>query len=83
MRRVEEDNDEWVEVPFDNLLAQTPKAFLIEFDGDEYWVAKSQVDNTEALEEEMSKPPQERGETDVIIVPRWVARQNGWLDDEE
>lgn len=76
------DNDEFVDVKFDQIVRQTSKAFLVEVEGDETWVGKSQVDNATELEEEFEKPPHEQGSLDTIKVPRWLAVQNGWLDDE-
>jgi hypothetical protein len=76
------DRDEFVDVTFDEILRQTDKAFLVEVDGSEEWIAKSQVDNADELEEELRKPPQKREGLDTISVPRWIAIQNGWLDEE-
>lgn len=79
MGRRDSNRDEFVDVKFESLLRQTEKAFLVDVEGEEFWVAKSQVDNTDELEAELRKPGQG---VDTIKVPRWVALQNGWIDDE-
>lgn len=81
MRKSNPERDEFVDVTFDKLVRQSDKAFLVEVDGEEEWIAKSQVDNCDELEEELKKPAQKR-ELDTISVPRWIAIQNGWADDE-
>lgn len=74
-----EGRTEFVVVEFDKILKQTPKAFLVEVEGDEYWVAKSQVDNTGDLENDLDQPEHRREET-AIHVPRWLAEENGWVE---
>lgn len=81
MRRSNPERDEFIDVTFDKLIRQSEKAFLVSVEGDEEWVAKSQVDNTDELEAELRKPLDQR-ELDTISVPRWLAIQNGWADDE-
>ena len=75
------DRNEFVDVEFDKLLRQTPQAFIVEVEGDEYPVGKSQVDNKEELEEDLEKPAWKR-EVSFITVPRWLAENNGWIDEE-
>jgi len=81
MKRDNSYRDEFVDAKFDKLICQSSKAFKVDVEGEEFWVAKSKVDNTDELESELEKSPHER-ELDIIKVPRWLAEQNGWLDDE-
>lgn len=72
-----EDRNDWVEIKFDRLVAQTKAAIIVEVEGDEYPVGKSQIDNCDDLEDDLSKPIYKR-EEEYIIVPRWLAENNGW-----
>jgi hypothetical protein len=74
------DDEETVEVEFDELVRQSEKAFLVSIDGEESWVAKSKTENSHELEKQLSLPPDDRS-VFTIIVPRWLARDNGWWDD--
>lgn len=76
------ERDEMTDVTFDKLVRMSEKAFLVEIEGEEHWVAKSQVDNADELEDELNEPPHKRAGLDTITVPRWIAIQNGWIDDE-
>lgn len=76
-----EDRNEWVEVGFDRLVCQTKAAIIVEVEGDEYPVGKSVIDNCDDLEEDLKKPVYKRSESS-ITVPRWLAVQNGWIDEE-
>jgi len=81
------DRSEFVEVEFDKLIRQSHPdshnkgAFLIEVDGDEFWVAKSQVDNVDDLMEDLELPEYKRQESS-IEVPKWLAIENGWLEED-
>lgn len=81
MSRRSAEQDEPVDVSFEKILRQTEKAFLVEVDGEETWVAKSQVENAAELSDDLRKPLNDR-KVDSITVPRWLAVQNGWADDE-
>jgi len=82
MRRSDPARDEFIDITFDKIVRQSEKAFLVSVEGGEEWVAKSQVDNADELEEELRKTPSQRRGLDIISVPRWLAVQNGWADDE-
>jgi len=75
-----EHKNELVEIEFDRLVAQTPKAIIVEVETDEYAVGKSQIDNLTDLEEDLKRPVYRRTETH-IVVPRWLAESNGWEED--
>lgn len=76
-----EDRNEFVDVGFDLLIRQTEKAFLVEVDGEETWVAKSQVDNADELSKELKQPDHRKEGLDTLTVPKWLALENGWVDD--
>jgi len=82
-----DDRNEYVSIEFDKLVRQSKPgshnqgAFLIEVDGDEFWVAKSQVDNVDELMDDLELP-EHRREADSIEVPKWLAVENGWLDED-
>lgn len=83
-----EDRSELVEVEFDELLKQSKPgetdqgAILVEIDGDEYWVAKSQIDNVEELMEELDRPAHRKEGLTTMEVPKWLACDNGWIDED-
>lgn len=76
------ENNEPIDLTFDKIVSQTEKAFLVDIDGEQAWVAKSQVENAEELEEEFKAPSHKRKGLDTITVPRWLAVANGWCDNE-
>ena len=50
-------------------LRETDSALLVEMDGEEYWIPKSQVhDDGEVYEE---------GGTGLLVITLWIAKQNG------
>ena len=64
------EHDEEVEVDVDVVKAETAKAYLVVVDGEETWVAKSQIIDDDGLSP---------GDENVTIkVPRWIADENGW-----
>ncbi len=75
-----EDRNEWVEVEFERLTGQTKAAIFVEIECDEYPVGKSKIDNCDDLEEDLKRPEHKRKEK-TIVVPRWLAEQNGWEVD--
>jgi 3-deoxy-D-manno-octulosonic-acid transferase len=75
------DRNESVAIEFDRLVRQTPKAFLVEVEGEETWVAKSQVENEDELSAELLRPNHRKEGLDTLWVPRWLAQENGWIDD--
>lgn len=61
-------NSEDVEIGFDLLARQTPKALLIVVDGDEVWLPKSQVADI--------KDDPDGG---AVWIPRWLAAEKDLL----
>lgn len=82
MRQRNTEGDELVDVAFDNLLRQTEKAFLVDVEGEEAWVAKVQVDNADELEAKLEQPAHKQDGPNTIKVPKWLAVSNGWIDDD-
>ena len=76
------DRDEWVSVPVDRFIRYTEKAILVEVDGDEYWVAKSQIDNLMDIEKHLAHPTSDSSKVEEIEVPMWMAIENGWEEEE-
>lgn len=72
--------EEFVDITVDKFVKQSDRAFLVRVEGEEYWVAKSRVENKEEIEEELDLPPYRRKGIDTIEVPRWLAADNGWVD---
>lgn len=59
----------YVELEDCDIIAETDLAFLIEYDGDEYWIPRSQIEDPESLEE---------GDGPVTVsVTEWIAEQKG------
>lgn len=62
------DEEEFVEVVVNNVVAETPQALLLQVDGEERWVPKSLFgDDSDELE---------CGDEGVAFLPLW------WLDQE-
>jgi hypothetical protein len=59
-------NRDMVTLEFDDLKAETDKAYLVEIDGDEYWIPKSQVEDID--EGAM-----------VIEMTEWIALEKGLI----
>ncbi len=47
----------------------TPKALLVEIDGEEYWLPKSQLGKATDVENE--------GDIGTIEIPKWLAEEKG------
>jgi hypothetical protein len=54
------------------IIRETPKAFLVEWEGDEYWIPKS-VCYWEG------EQPQDRDTQGELEVEDWFAEKQGWL----
>ena len=54
-----------VEVDFDRIVGETDLAFLVEIDGEEYWLPKSQCEIDEG------------GKT--VSMPEWLAEEKGLI----
>jgi len=62
------DEEEFVEVAVDNVVAETPQALLLQVDGEARWVPKYLIgDDSDELD---------RGDEGVAFLPLW------WLDQE-
>lgn len=55
------------------LIRTTPKALLCRYEGDEQWIARSQVHaNSEIYSDD------QLGETALLVIPEWLAEEKGW-----
>ena len=57
------------------LIAETERAILVDYDGDEQWLPSSQV--------EFLDLNYEKGKTMEIEVPRWLMIKKKWSEDDE
>ncbi len=76
--------EEYVDVDFHALKAMSPKAFGIELeegDNDLTWLPKSQIDNVRQLTEQHELPEEQRT-IQQLGIKRWLAIENGWVDEE-
>lgn len=62
--------DDRVEVRDASCIAMTEKALLVEVDGEQTWVPRSQVDDDSEVWED--------GQEGTLTVSRWIAEQKGW-----
>ena len=62
-------SDDYVDVYFDDVIAKTVKAVLIEIDGDEQWVPRSTLDNDDDLDV--------HGGPGTLYVAEWFAIKEG------
>lgn len=51
-------------------IAETDKACLCEVDGDEHWISKSTIDDSEVFKD---------GDEGDLVVSEWLALQKGFL----
>lgn len=59
----------YILVPVDKVVAATDMALLLEVDGEEYWVPKSQMEDPDEFV---------RGDRNVeIFMTEWIAKQKG------
>jgi hypothetical protein len=81
-----EERREWreeiVSIEIDNLLKETPRALIVEVGGDAFAVGKGVVENADELIEQLELLPEERDDDLTLEVPRWLAIDNGWEDDD-
>jgi hypothetical protein len=62
----------WVHLDVDLVVAETENALLLEIDGDQHWIPRSQIDGPDKYE---------KGDKGVTVsVTEWIAKQKG-LDD--
>jgi hypothetical protein len=55
--------------------AETEKALLVEYEGEEEWVPKSQIHDDSELWENC------KGETGKLALPLWFAKKLGWVEE--
>ena len=78
------DANESVEVSIDRIILETDKSFLVDKEGDEKFIAKSQIENLDEIEEAW-EGRSKKGPLDdppAIFVPRWLARENEWPEGD-
>ena len=74
MNRAE--REEPVDIEFDHIIHRTERAILFKIEGSDEWIAKSLIENLPDVEDcDMAEP----GE---VTVPRWLAVDRGWEDEE-
>ena len=62
-------NDNKVSIDDTVCTAETEKAILVEIEGEEYWMPKSQIDD----DSEVYK----KGQEGTLVITRWIAEQKG------
>jgi len=65
----------YVKLNFDELVRETEKAILLSFEGNEYWIPISLIDEDEFYEEE-----------GIVYVADWFVEQEGldpYIDEED
>jgi len=55
--------------------AVTEKAVLVDYEGSEAWVPRSQIHQSAALEFK-------KGKEGLLVVPTWLAVREGWADED-
>lgn len=73
-----------VEIPIQAVIKQTSASLILKVQEDEYPVGMSVIENLEDLQKQLRRTVenQERSGDLVVVVPRWLAHNNGWEDDE-
>lgn len=56
--------------------AVTEKAVLVDYEGEEAWVPKSQIHRDCLLE-------QKKGKEGVLVIPMWLAVKEGWAEEPD
>ena len=77
------DGDEWVTLDVDRFIRKSELSILLEIEGDEYWVAKSQIDNLDDILKHMAHPTSDSAKVDEVEVPKWLAVDNGWIEEDD
>ncbi len=63
-------SDEGVTIDDCRAIRETDMAILVDIDGEEHWVPKSQIlDESEVWQD---------GDEGTLVVSGWLARQEGW-----
>ena len=55
------------------LVRTTDKALLVEYEGEEIWVPRSQVDDDSEIYSD-----KQVGETGLLVIPYWLAEEKGF-----
>ena len=71
MGKKKDEESKYVEFEDISVKKETEKAILVEIEGDEYWVPKSQ------LSEDSEVYERDEGNEGTLIVTRWWATQEG------
>lgn len=66
-----------IKVPGATVVKVTEKALLVEVDGDEAWVPKSQIQKGSEITEDS-----EIGTEGVLVLPRWLAEEKEFSGEE-
>lgn len=69
----DEGENETVEIAFDGIKAETDKAFLLEIDGEEEWIPKSQIESWKMKESKWGK------KSGTCEIPEWLAEEKGLI----
>ena len=59
---------DWVHLEDVEILKETEKAFLVDLDGEEYWLPKSQILDADEYRE---------GDEGTLSISAWIAREKG------
>jgi len=70
--------DEAIEVEIEEIVQETDRAYLVLKEEEEVWVAKSQIENLDEVEEAHNA----KESIPEIVVPRWLARANRWPEGD-
>lgn len=54
------------------VIESTPKALLVEYEGEEIWVPKSQIQDDSEI-----YSAKQIGETGELVIPYWLAEEKG------
>lgn len=65
------DNDETVEIDVDRFVRETEKALLVEIDGEQHWLPKSQLLDIDS----------DDNESGTVTVRHWLAVEKGLVDE--
>lgn len=72
-----------VDIPIDAVIKQTDLALILKVYDDEVAVGMSVIDNLEELQKQLRRTVENQEKDDLhVTVPRWLAQENGWEDDE-
>jgi hypothetical protein len=74
---------ETVSIPIDAVIKQTARALVLKVEGDEVVVGMSVIENLEDLQGQLRRTIENQEKAELVVdVPRWLAHENGWEDDD-